>query len=70
MNGQLFQNRTITVNRAVLRNSLLKKAPVDSSWKTVPTERKPKSTKLLKDSTNGKEAAVRRTWDNWAGPVK
>ncbi len=86
MNGKLFQGRSLTVRQAILRNSVQPPESVveDSSWKTVPSEKKSKSsiksnstdkfrngvTNTSKETTSTSNTASRKTWENWAGPIK
>lgn len=78
MNGKLFQGRTLTVRQAILRNSVQSSESVviDTSWKTVPSEKKSKiniksnSNDRNRMSTTSTNTAQRKTWENWAGPIK
>lgn len=82
MNGKQFQGRTLTVRQAILRNSVQpsESVVIDTSWKTVPSEKKSKIN--IKSNSNdrnristasnstGTNTAQRKTWENWAGPIK
>eukprot|EP01038_Epipyxis_sp_PR26KG_P007384 gene7384-10058_t len=72
MNHYNYDNRMLSVNRAVLRGTESNQS-VEKAWKTIPT---PKSSKKTNDtvskksnSKNSTTSKPQKTWDHWAGPT-
>ena len=78
MHGYCYERRSLTVKPAEARGQEKEKKDQDvklnENWKTVPTPRK--SGRHSKDDYCGNsrvtspEIAPRKTWDEWAVPVK